>query len=102
MSPLLTQLGLRFQGASAVKIQRSSLNCRTPTGSIEDLSWTCGRHGPILICDLAIDDDVGEAFSVLVRFVVSRHVTHAGRIEHRNVGLHSRAQNSTIVKSDTG
>ena len=66
-----------------------SLNRWALARSIEYSPRSRRGHCSILIHDLSIDDHVDKSFGVLAWFVVRRHVSHACRIEYRNVGLHS-------------
>src|SRR5688572_17421779 len=69
-------------------------------GPKEHLSRPGGGHGPALVDDLPIDDDVGETGRVLVGLLERRHVPDPGRIEHRDVRLHAGTQDAPVGKAD--
>src|SRR5437667_365736 len=58
------------------------------------------RHRPVLVHDLPVDDHVGEAGRVLVRFLERGRVAHARRIEDGDVRLHSGPQHAAVGEPD--
>src|SRR6266496_6857988 len=73
----------------------------TGVKSVQNFPGPCCCHRPCFEDDLAVDDDVREAFGVRMWPIESRHVAHFGRIEHSDVSLHSRTQYSAVEQAET-
>src|SRR2546428_2507657 len=70
------------------------------TWSVQDLPRPRGCDRRPLEDNCAIDDDVREAFCIRMGLLERRHVTHLGRIEHRDVGLHARPYQAAVDQAE--
>src|SRR5947209_18158849 len=55
---------------------------------------------PAVNFHLPVDDDVPDAFRVLVRLLERRAVAHAGWVEDSDVGERARPQDASVAPSD--